>query len=427
MAINKDPGEILELKKHVNTIHCSNNLSLIQRKLFNALLFNAYHNLPTQSQFEISAKNLCAIIGYNSHDYLKLKKALLGLMKIVIEWDVINDTSSSPNWRASSILSAAKLEGGICTYEYSTLMRELLYCPEVYGRLDMSIIARFKSNYALALYENTMRYENLPQTPFFPIEVFRKLMGVFDDKYPRFNDFNKRVLSIAVNEVKSLSHMNIEPEIKRKNQNVIAIRFKINAKKKEPFIPNFENKEETLQLHKILSDEFNLSNDLIADLISERGAAYIFEKINYVKSMRTFQNKEIDAIGGYLITAIKNDYKCNKNPKVTTIKPPTIEKAKETKKDNAKLDFIKYVNLTIDNYLFTLSEGQMNDLITNFSDGLKNSDKLLEKWFNQRGLDHPAVRHSFNKFIYEKPNLSLPSMLTFEEFKKVHVEENSIT
>ena len=35
----------LELKKHINAIHCTNNLSLLQRKLFNALLFNAYPNL----------------------------------------------------------------------------------------------------------------------------------------------------------------------------------------------------------------------------------------------------------------------------------------------------------------------------------------------------------------------------------------------
>ena len=62
-----------ELKKHVNAIHCSNNLSLMQRKLFNALLFNAYPELPHRSQFQITSKELCRLIGFNSNDYADSK------------------------------------------------------------------------------------------------------------------------------------------------------------------------------------------------------------------------------------------------------------------------------------------------------------------------------------------------------------------
>ena len=72
----------LELKKHVNLIHCSNNLSLVQRKLFNALLFNAYPELGFKQQFCIRTKKLCEMIGYRSNDYKSLKKALLEAEKI---------------------------------------------------------------------------------------------------------------------------------------------------------------------------------------------------------------------------------------------------------------------------------------------------------------------------------------------------------
>ena len=110
----------LELKKHINAIHCTNNLTLVQRKLFNALLFNAYAELPHKAQFEVPARALCALIGYNSNDYGKLKKALLALMTVALEWNVIDYSSSdsSGKWRASAVLSSAKLEDGICTYEY---------------------------------------------------------------------------------------------------------------------------------------------------------------------------------------------------------------------------------------------------------------------------------------------------------------------
>ena len=43
----------LELKKHVGIIHCANNLTLLQRKLANALLYHAYGNLLSQEKHEI--------------------------------------------------------------------------------------------------------------------------------------------------------------------------------------------------------------------------------------------------------------------------------------------------------------------------------------------------------------------------------------
>lgn len=79
------------LKKHVNTIHCSNDLTLVQRKLFNALLFNAYHEMQEKLQYEISVKKLCELIGYASRDYKKLKKSIMDLITTAIEWNVIED------------------------------------------------------------------------------------------------------------------------------------------------------------------------------------------------------------------------------------------------------------------------------------------------------------------------------------------------
>ena len=186
----------LELKKHINTIHCSNNLSLVQRKLFNALLFNAYPDLPHKQRFEISSRKLCELIGYKSKDTGKLKSALLGLITTAIEWGVIEcATAQQTKWKASAILTSAEFSGGLCSYEYSQLMKDFLYQPEIYGRISVLLLSKFKSSYGLALYENCVRYQGLPQTPWFTLESFRKLMGVSDEKYLVFKDFKKRVSS----------------------------------------------------------------------------------------------------------------------------------------------------------------------------------------------------------------------------------------
>lgn len=217
----------LILKKHAYTIHCKNIMSLMQRKIANVLLMHAYPNLKHNNRFSISSRKLCNLIGYNSNDYSLLKKAIIDLISITIEWNVIDSsTGKEKNWKASSALSAAEIADGNCSYEYSSIMRELLYQPEVYGKIDMQLISRFKSSYGLALYENCVRYLNLSKTPWFSLDIFKKLMGVSKDKYKEFKYLKKRVINIAVKEVNLITSMKLVVEVKTVKRKVTEIRFK---------------------------------------------------------------------------------------------------------------------------------------------------------------------------------------------------------
>ena len=265
----------IELKKHVNAIHCSNNLTLVQRKLFNALLFNAYPNLPHKQTFEIKGKDLYKLIGYNSKDTGKLKDALLGLITIAIEWNVIDCSSGQEKkWKASSILASAELSNGICSYEYSQVMRDFLYQPEIYGKINIELVSQFKSGYGLALYENCIRYKGLTQTPWFPIDVFRKLMGVYDDKYQAFKDFKKRVLDVGVTEVNSISPIKVIPEIERVNQKVVKIRF-ILAKSIDYISMVLAENIIDDELNRILIDTFVFSDVMVDEVFSKYEQKYI--------------------------------------------------------------------------------------------------------------------------------------------------------
>ena len=215
-----------ELKKHVAFIHCLSP-SLLQRKITNGLLRNAYNRLLIDEEHHISIGELCKLIGYKSNDYNLIKRTLIDLLGTVCEWNLIDnsDGNKAVVWNASSIIADASIKNAMCTYSYSKRMRELLYMPAMYGRLDMAIQARFKSTYGLALYENCVRYQNIPQTPWIELSIFRKLMGVPESKYKIFRDFKTRVLNVAVAEVALHSSMQVEPELKHQNRKVTEIRF----------------------------------------------------------------------------------------------------------------------------------------------------------------------------------------------------------
>src|SRR5690606_14078242 len=131
----------------------------------------------------------CKILGVSSHNYDSLKDALKALVSTVLEWNIVNDDTGDEDWSATTILACVRIRGAQCYYSYSPRMRELLHSPTVYGQVNLIVQARFKSNYGLALYENCVRYRNLPKTRLFSLDEFRKLMGVDDSQYPIFRDF----------------------------------------------------------------------------------------------------------------------------------------------------------------------------------------------------------------------------------------------
>jgi hypothetical protein len=99
LTTKKTPGSDQFLKKHVAAIHIGAKLSLLQRKLVNALLYNAYDELLTSKDHTISTSILCEMIGFDSKNVAYLKGALKGLMETVVEFDVLEDDGES-SWEA---------------------------------------------------------------------------------------------------------------------------------------------------------------------------------------------------------------------------------------------------------------------------------------------------------------------------------------
>ncbi len=215
------------VKKHVAAIHVSGKLTLLQRKLSNVLLLNAYDTLTRQNSFEMDAKTLCMMVGYNSNDLDTLKQSLRGLAETVAEWDML-DKEGRQEWGVSSLLSYAKLKGGMCEYAYSPALAEKLNDPKVFALINLNIQRRFNSGHALALYENCYRFHRIGTTGWWPLETFRRLMGVADSVYYElFKHLNAKIIKPAVVEVNKTSNIIVTPEFRKKGRSVSDIRFKI--------------------------------------------------------------------------------------------------------------------------------------------------------------------------------------------------------
>ncbi|MEM0949747.1 MAG: replication initiation protein [Pseudomonadota bacterium] len=301
------------VKKNVAAIHVSGKLTLLQRKLSNVLLLNAYDTLTSRAAHEIDARTLCMMIGYNSNDMDTLKASLRGLAETVAEWDML-DASGRQEWGISSLLSYAKLKGGVCEYAYSPALAEKLHDPKVFALINLNIQRRFTSGHALALYENCYRFVRTGSTGWWPIELFRRLMGVAGSSYyESYKHLNAKVIKPAVAEVNRTSNIIVRPEVKRRGRAVSEIRFLI-EENPQLAILNIDDGEgvRATPVYARLRD-LGASDRLARQWISEHGAKAVATQLAYVEGQGGVRSPM-----RYLSAALRDGYAAKQVKDVAT-------------------------------------------------------------------------------------------------------------
>lgn len=292
-----------DVKKNVAAIHVSGKLTLLQRKLSNVLLLNAYDTLVSSAAHRIDARTLCTMVGYNSNDIETLKASLRGLVETLAEWDML-DENGQQEWGVSSLLAYAKIKGGVCEYAYSAALAEKLHDPKVFALINLDIQRRFTSGHALALYENCYRFVRTGSTGWWPLDLFRRLMGVDDSAYYEvYKHLNAKIIKPAVAEVNKTSNIILTPETRKMGRAVTDIRFKI-AKNPQLSILDLDDGRglRKTPVYDRLREQ-GVSDRLARQWIDQHGADYVVAKLDYVNARGDVQNSV-----RYLSAAMRDDY-----------------------------------------------------------------------------------------------------------------------
>jgi plasmid replication initiation protein len=213
-----------EVKKHVSAIHTSVELTLLERKLVNVLLLNAYDKLLTEEHHSIPIGILATLLGWtDSNNLINLKKALKRLQTTTIEYDLLQDGKKA--WTSTQVLGTVTITEGICTYDYPRGLPEKLANPDVYATINIGIQNKFAGSYSLALYENCLRFKKVGSTGWHTVDLWRSMLGAKDPHYDEFKRFNSKIIAKAVAEINTVSDIEVTPEFRRENRRVTHIRF----------------------------------------------------------------------------------------------------------------------------------------------------------------------------------------------------------
>lgn len=253
-------------------------ITLLQRRAWNVLLANAYEELPTKDRHSMQIANLIDTLEFDSKNDDHLKEALKSLVHCSVEWNLL-DKDDQAEWGVSALLAEVKITRGVCTYAYGPTLRERLYNPSMYARLSLLLQNRFESKHALALWELCTDYlgakRDYGETPWIPLEDFRRLMGVEDSQYyaALFKKLKEKVIKPALAEINQISDFNVTVGYQCIGRKVVALKFKM---RRVALLPEPSNTP--AQLFPELDDMPQLVRELINAGLSTQDALHIWQQ-----------------------------------------------------------------------------------------------------------------------------------------------------
>ena len=397
------------LKKNVKTIHIKAKLSLSERKIANALLFNAYENLIVKDKHIISLNLLCEMTGYNSRDTASFKKSIEKLTGVTITWNLLDDNGDE-EWGVSSFLSSVVIKNGIISYRYSQELSEKLYNPDLYTRINLNIQKKLKSSYSLALYENCLRFIRTGSTGFWSVEFLRQILGVDNLRaYDEFKRLSEKILKPSIYEINHFTDIVLEPFFIKENNKITKIKF--NVRKKKNF--SLLEEEENIILYKL--KEYGISKKLIENWLEEYGEEYILEKIEIVESLNK-KNKIKSNVTGFLVSAISDDFKKGKQiyAEEKMKNKRKEEELKELKKAEEEIinKSNKKYNLhcieMVKNFIEKISEERQENYKNEFMNTLENN--IEKKIFKKDEWESVISRLEIIKFWKNNGKIEFPDI-----------------
>ena len=132
MSINKT-----QVIKHSAAIQISNEVNILQRRAWNVLLANAFDDLKIKDKYEISIKDLGAILRFDSKNINYLKDALRALNITQVEWNILE--KDNHDWGVMTLLAQARIVNGVLIYGYAPDLREMLNKPIMYAKINLML------------------------------------------------------------------------------------------------------------------------------------------------------------------------------------------------------------------------------------------------------------------------------------------------
>lgn len=308
------------VKKHNRIIEYKGSMTVNELKLFSLIVAEVGEDLCTMAEDSILEKCVIDVspMKENTKDknfYSYIKDVVDRLEERKIEIEKL-DKNGRKVWTKIRLISRPTVTEDSKNIELfldKEILPYMLDLKREYTRYEIENILKMGSSYSIRIYELLKQYENMAvDYREFCIEDLRGYLGIEDTEYARFDNFENRVLKVAVDEINKYSDIRATYTKIKKGRRVAQIRFDVQYGNREYLkylnqtydIPELRKRmglsRERFNAKQII-DLYSIAVDKTQDLVD----VYGYVKLNYDAMINkgTVRNKY-----GYLTKALKEDY-----------------------------------------------------------------------------------------------------------------------
>ena len=241
-----------EVKKPTPLIHYCRSLSTNGRRLLTLLVHFVRYSKPNdQNLYVIRTDTVRTFLDLKSgKDYNKVYDAFNNLYDSNIEWNFFEEDRTFSRLRCRFLISMilpgdkpgdglGKKYGRYIAFQLHPELEEIIKNPKVFARLKFIMIALLSDpKYAFDLYELFADSESRGKPDFrIALPEIKNYLNIPESSYPKFKDFQRRVLSPCIQAIEKVSDFSVQyqiyrdPEDKRKTA---GINFSVRRKMWQP-------------------------------------------------------------------------------------------------------------------------------------------------------------------------------------------------
>jgi len=196
------PSELIQITGH-------QALTLNARRAITVLWHNAHlQGIQENKDYSIPLADLRS----DQNRSLKVvEEAIISLMQTILTVKLPNGSTRRVQFLGGNDMDSPDRPSGQLNYSFDKRLVEILQDSYIWGKITMPVLMAFSSKYAVSLYENLSQWSNLEYKSFqdFTLKEFRSMLGVLEEKYPKYGALSKHVIQNAVVEINALAPFNV--------------------------------------------------------------------------------------------------------------------------------------------------------------------------------------------------------------------------
>jgi hypothetical protein len=399
-----------QLLKPTATIHVGNRLSLIERKVFNAIIWHSQKNRFSTNTNSLSVGLLMSLIGLErSKNTEVIKEALEKLTTNPIIWNTLKKDRTA-DWGICTFLAGAEMSGGQLRYVLNPLLVEKVRHPTLFAKIQLLVQTQFSSKYSLALYEfllDELCRTGNPKTHTVqvPLDTVRHVLQ-FDGTYKHLNS---DVLKPCVLEINKHADISVGYRGIKKGRAVTELLFTVERTSMQMQMPLDDLT--VVEVDEEIEDVLPRSQELLALTLVERGVSkskarrlaetYDEDRIreNITQVEREYSTGKVKNLSAYLVRAIEEDYRPKKSVEDERREAEAAKahdrEVRQQGLEELTRDWNRYRERRVRERFLALSHEEQEARRAAFVKGLPQTNPILHRQYRKEGFESRMVEAQF--------------------------------